>query len=274
MSFTPETSAEDAQSVMELHRQMEQSGQLQDRNRAAQLLKTAEDAMMNVHNAQALGLMNAQEGYDTEIGLQKVINNTRAILTDTQNGDTRKTPAQMTAPENNIGGISHIIQKHGIDVAKDVIEVIAKGTESDIQKNDMVSEGHHRVRIYYNGYSAVLNKSPNENHWLFTGWKNNEETGASATVEVYDSTSATADGTTRFHPNGVNATVSKDIISDKNGNINPSNENNSKENGDRFSIDDENDAAYHSLAEKYRDGKATEEETEQLRQMVDEAAKN
>jgi len=107
MSFTPETSAEDAQSVMELHRQMEQSGQLQDRNRAAQLLKTAEDAMMNVQNAQALGLMNAQEGYDTEIGLQKVINNTRAILTDTQNGDTRKTPAQMTAPENNIGGIDN-----------------------------------------------------------------------------------------------------------------------------------------------------------------------
>ena len=40
----------------------------------------------------------------------------------------------------------------------------------------------------------------------------------------------------------------------------------------RFSIDD--DAEYLSIAEKYRDGTATEEETEQLRQMVDEAAKN
>jgi len=39
-----------------------------------------------------------------------------------------------------------------------------------------------------------------------------------------------------------------------------------------FSIDD--GAEYLSIAEKYRDGTATEEETEQLRQMVDEAAKN
>lgn len=40
----------------------------------------------------------------------------------------------------------------------------------------------------------------------------------------------------------------------------------------RFSVED--DAVYTALAEKYRDGTATEAEAEQLRQMVDEAAKN
>ncbi len=122
--------------------------------------------------------------------------------------------------------MSHIIEKHGENVARNVIEVLAKGTESDTQKND-------------------------------------KETGAYAAVEVYDPTGATADGTTRFHPNGVNATVSNDSISDTSIKGNRSEE--------KFSVED--DSQYLSLAEKYRDGDITTEETEQLKEAIEQAAR-
>lgn len=122
-------------------------------------------------------------------------------------------------------GLSHVIAKRnaenntGIKTAYKIVEVIAKATSSDTQTNNQVTTGHNRIRLYFDGYTAVLSKSPTENSWLLTGWED-EKTATSAIGEVYDSTDATAVETTRFRRNG-DATASKDSISKEENNRNP-----------------------------------------------------
>lgn len=99
--FTPETAAEDAQSVVELHRQMERDGTLQNRAAAEELLKTAEAATVHVQNAEATGRLTAQQAYDSELALRQVIEKTTAAI------EQNNTPAQTTAPVNELGGMDN-----------------------------------------------------------------------------------------------------------------------------------------------------------------------
>ncbi|MBQ6431013.1 MAG: hypothetical protein IJJ99_03955 [Oscillospiraceae bacterium] len=156
-------------------------------------------------------------------------------------------------------GISHIIARHGETTAQKAVEVLAKGVEYDKQRNDNTNPSDYRLRLYYDGYTAVLVKDENS-HWLLTAWENDVKTAVSAAGEVYGSSGATAVTPTHTRRNGVNTAVSDNSISDERGKSIPS---------DKKSTD----AAYLSLAEKYRDGTASEEETAELQRMVDQAAK-
>lgn len=104
-------------------------------------------------------------------------------------------------------GLSHIIAKRnaengrGVEIANRIVEAIAKAKTTDTQFSDNLSNDHYRIRLYYEDITAVLNKDPGENHWLLTGWENNE-TAPSATGEVHDSAGATAATTTRTRRSG------------------------------------------------------------------------
>ena len=121
-------------------------------------------------------------------------------------------------------GLAHIIAKrnaeggNGEAVAYKLIEVIAKATDGDQQTNDQTSPGNERIRLYYDGYTAVLVKSQGANKWLLTGWQNNE-TEASAVGEVRDSSNATTVTPIRTRRNG-DATVSIDSIAQGKGKSN------------------------------------------------------
>lgn len=74
-------------------------------------------------------------------------------------------------------GIAHIIAKRdaengdGLQVASKLIEVIAKGTDTDCQ-NSSNNGGEYRLRIHYAGYTAVVSSASNDkNAWLLTGWQ-------------------------------------------------------------------------------------------------------
>lgn len=123
-------------------------------------------------------------------------------------------------------GISHIIAKHGEQTAKKVVEVIAKGTEFDKQGNNQTAASEYRLRIYYDGYTAVLNKSSNTNHWLLTAWE--KETAEYAAGEGNDSTGATAATPTLTRRNGVDTAVSDVRLSESDKNVKQS-----------FSVEDE-----------------------------------
>lgn len=114
-------------------------------------------------------------------------------------------------------GLAHIIAKrdaesgNGKEVAYELVNVLAKGTEIEIQRVQNVS-GNDRIRIFYNNYTAVLSESPEGNRWLLTGWENKEETTTSAIGEVRDSSKATTVTPTLTRRNG-DAAASKISIS-------------------------------------------------------------
>ena len=110
----------------------------------------------------------------------------------------------------------------------------------------------------YNGEKLLVNKQ-----MIKTGVDDIPSSYLSTITKKQSKTDFLADlnKARKEHARGVNQFYSINSIRDSTEKSNPSGENNS-------------DAAYLSLAEKYRDGMASEEETEQLRQMVDEAAKN
>ena len=99
-TFTPETAAEDAQSVVQQYRQMEQDGTLQNRSAAEELLKAAEAATVHVQNAEATGRLTSQQAYDSELALRQVIESAKTVLAQ------NNTPAQV-APVNEIGGMEN-----------------------------------------------------------------------------------------------------------------------------------------------------------------------
>lgn len=77
-------------------------------------------------------------------------------------------------------GLSHIIAKRdsetgdGVAIANKLIEVIAKGTDVDRQ-NALHGSGEYRIRIHFDGYTAILSSATKEhNSWLLTGWVNNQ----------------------------------------------------------------------------------------------------
>lgn len=109
-------------------------------------------------------------------------------------------------------GLSHIIAKHGESTARKAIETIAKGTDYNKQGNDYTNNTQYRLRLHYDGCTAILSKDPDINHWLLTAWDNKEETAISATGEVRDSLGATAATPTLNRHSGVNTTVSADSI--------------------------------------------------------------
>ncbi len=95
-------------------------------------------------------------------------------------------------------GISHIVAKRnaengkGLETANKLVEVIAKGTDTDKQQSEGSNE--YRLRIHYDDYTAVLSSPSGErNAWLLTGWENNKETLSSVTDEGNGSNGTTAD---------------------------------------------------------------------------------
>ncbi|WP_296822822.1 hypothetical protein [uncultured Megasphaera sp.] len=94
-------------------------------------------------------------------------------------------------------GIAHIKAKRdsengsGIDTLNKLVEVIAKGTDTEIQHANG-GNGEYRLKIHYNGYTAILSsKTKKANSWLLTGWEDKKEVPANARSEGYDSSTAT-----------------------------------------------------------------------------------
>ncbi|MBQ0111009.1 MAG: hypothetical protein KBS41_03680 [Oscillospiraceae bacterium] len=96
----------------------------------------------------------------------------------------------------------------------------SKGTEFEqevesIYKrlNKMLGEDNKNLNTNNAGKTKVLlSKGESENHWLLTACQNKEETVESAAGEVRDSLGATAATPTLSRRNGVNSTVSTNII--------------------------------------------------------------
>ncbi len=134
-------------------------------------------------------------------------------------------------------GISHIIKKRdaengsGLKTANKLVEVIAKATIVEIQNNP-VSRGNGRIKLVYDGYTAVLSQSETGNHWLLTGWEDAKETTTRANGEVRDSTVATAVTPTLSRRNG-GAVVSNEIIAPFPQNVNSENMETSKKSSTR-----------------------------------------
>lgn len=154
-------------------------------------------------------------------------------------------------------GLSHIIEKRnaetgdGEKVVYQIVEAIAKATRAETQYSNQVGQAYHRIRLHYNGITAVLSKEPGNNHWLLTGWNENE-TEASASGEVHDSSAATAVTPTRTRRNG-DATVSDNNIAHSSEESNTSEEKNPDavdwegNREQRLSVSDESKAGYESV---------------------------
>ena len=125
-------------------------------------------------------------------------------------------------------GLAHLFAKrnaetgNGREAANKMAEVIAKATDVDIQHSTDKQNKSYRARLHYDGNTAVLAKEPNSNHWLLTGWEDNNETAAYATGEVHDSSGATAATPTRTRRDGGNAAVSyNSTITQPSDSVNP-----------------------------------------------------
>ncbi len=106
-----------------------------------------------------------------------------------------------------------------------MVDVIAKATDITSQNNGQVSPEYERLRLRYNGYTAILVKGINDNNWLLTGWENEKEATAYAEGEVNDSSDATAAMPTPTRHDGGNAITSFNPIISKNR-LNSQEENN------------------------------------------------
>ena len=107
-------------------------------------------------------------------------------------------------------GIAHIVAKRnaengrGIETAYEMVDVIAKATQGEIQKN--AGPGNNRIKLHYNGKTAVLTEQSGSNKWLLTGWKDNSNISeAYAAGEGHDSSGATAAVPTQTRYSGVDA---------------------------------------------------------------------
>lgn len=124
-------------------------------------------------------------------------------------------------------GLAHILAKRnaengrGTETVNSIIEAIAKAKDADYQYSNNQSEDYHRVRLHYGDTTVVLSKEPGGNHWLLTGWENNE-TATNASGEVHDSAGATAATPTRTRRSG-DAAVSDNSIHQTSENSNPQN---------------------------------------------------
>lgn len=111
-------------------------------------------------------------------------------------------------------GVSHILAKRDADYASGkstvdgkatldkIVEVIAKGTDTEVQNSSNNDTTAARIKIHHDGYTAVLSMSDKKNTWLLTGWEDQKsaqknEVSASANGEGNGSTVATPDAPMR-----------------------------------------------------------------------------
>lgn len=126
-------------------------------------------------------------------------------------------------------GLSQILAKRNDDyekgrstvdgktTANKLIEVIAKGKNRKIQNAANGNNGIARMKINYDGYTAVLSMAQGEkNTWLLTGWEDDttkKEAPVNASSEGYDSATATAGIPTLTRHTGETSTSSTPNIS-------------------------------------------------------------
>ena len=167
-------------------------------------------------------------------------------------------------------GIAHIIAKRnsengsGMETVKKIIEAIARSKSFSIQRaNNGLS--NERIKLTYDGCTAVLSQSPEGNHWLLTGWHNEKETATYADGEVRDSSEATAVTPTLTRRNGGNVTVSNERIAHKDGIVNPYDMQNSSENSNPDVLEsrsyDYTESKENWMAENRNEGSAAEVES-------------
>ena len=115
-------------------------------------------------------------------------------------------------------GIAHIKAKRdyengsGIDTLNKLVEVIAKGTDTEIQHANG-GNGEYRLKIHYDGYTAILSsKTEKANSWLLTGWEDKKEAPVNARSEGYDSSTATTATPTLTRRSRETGTSSTSII--------------------------------------------------------------
>lgn len=125
-------------------------------------------------------------------------------------------------------GLAHILAKHGAESSKGIlakiVETIAKGTDIEEQKS-LHGQGEKRIRIQYDGHTAVLSSAKGKNSWLLTGWEDydrikQKEAGAHARGEGNDSTAPTASAPTLTRRGRGGAPVSTSSVSQSRTNVN------------------------------------------------------
>lgn len=125
-------------------------------------------------------------------------------------------------------GLAHILAKHGAEsgegILAKIVETIAKGTDIEEQKA-LHGQGEKRIRIHYDGYTAVLSSAKGKNSWLLTGWEDydrikQKEAGAHARGEGNDSTAPTASAPTLTRRGRGGAPASTSSVSQPRTNVN------------------------------------------------------
>ena len=125
-------------------------------------------------------------------------------------------------------GLAHILAKHGAEsgegILAKIVETIAKGTDIEEQKA-LHGQGEKRIRIHYDGYTAVLSSAKGKNSWLLTGWEDydrikQKEAGAHARGEGNDSTAPTASAPTLTRRGRGGAPASTSSVSQSRTNVN------------------------------------------------------
>lgn len=125
-------------------------------------------------------------------------------------------------------GLAHILAKHGAESSKGIlakiVETIAKGTDIEEQKS-LHGQGEKRIRIQYDGHTAVLSSAKGKNSWLLTGWEDydrikQKEAGAHARGEGNDSTAPTASAPTLTRRGRGGAPASTSSVSQSRTNVN------------------------------------------------------
>lgn len=125
-------------------------------------------------------------------------------------------------------GLAHILAKHGAEsgegILAKIVETIAKGTDIEEQKA-LHGQGEKRIRIHYDGYTAVLSSARGKDSWLLTGWEDydrikQKEAGTHVRGEGNDSTAPTASAPTLTRRGRGGAPASTSTVSQSRTNVN------------------------------------------------------
>lgn len=125
-------------------------------------------------------------------------------------------------------GLAHILAKHGAEsgegILAKIVETIAKGTDIEEQKA-LHGQGEKRIRIHYDGYTAVLSSARGKDSWLLTGWEDydrikQKEAGTHVRDEGNDSTAPTASAPTLTRRGRGGAPASTSTVSQSRTNVN------------------------------------------------------
>lgn len=114
-------------------------------------------------------------------------------------------------------GLAHIIEKRnaetgrGVETAYEMVDVIANATQGEVQKSG--KPGNNRIRLHYNGRTAILTEQNGSNKWLLTGWEDNNISEAYAAGEGHNSSGATAAAPTFTRYSGVDASDTETNVS-------------------------------------------------------------